>query len=272
LQLRRGASRAGGAAAQAAATYIAAVQRVRVGTSGYMYRHWRGVLYPEGQPQRSWLPRYATFFDTVEMNATFYRLPSAETVERWRDAVPPGFVFAVKGSRYLTHLKRLLDTEEGLRRFYEPVSRFTRKLGPVLWQLPPRMKADPERLDRFLSRLPAGRHAVEFRDPEWYTEEICAVLERHRAAFCEHDRVKRDPPRLTGGFRYVRYHGTTGRYSGRYGAAALRPRAADYLAAAARGTDVFVYFNNDIGGHAVRDALDLLALLGEERPGLATSP
>jgi uncharacterized protein YecE (DUF72 family) len=248
------------------------VKRIRVGTSGYMYRHWRGVLYSQGQPQGTWLERYAAVFDTVEMNATFYRLPSADSVQRWRDAVPPDFVFAVKGSRYLTHLKRLLDAEEGLRRFYDPVARFGRKLGPVLWQLPPGLKADADRLDRFLSRLPAGRHVVEFRNAAWYTEEVCAVLDRHGAAFCEHDQVKEDPPRLTGTFRYVRFHGTTGRYSGRYGPAALRPRAEDYLASAARGTDVFVYFNNDVGGHAVRDALDLLALVGGERPGLASPP
>ncbi|HEY6099268.1 MAG TPA: DUF72 domain-containing protein, partial [Anaeromyxobacter sp.] len=231
-----------------------------------------GILYPEGLAQRLWLPHYATFFDTVEMNATFYRLPRPESVERWWDAVPPGFVFAVKGSRYLTHLKRLLDADEGLRRFYAPISRFGRKLGPVLWQLPPHMKPDPERLDGFLGRLPRGQHAVEFRNPDWYADETCAVLDRHGAAFCEHDLVRRDPPRLTGTFRYVRFHGATGKYSGRYGAAALRPRAADYLASAARGEDVFVYFNNDAGGHAVRDALDLLALIGEERPGLAAQP
>ncbi len=236
-----------------------------------MYRHWRGVLYPEGLAQRSWLPRYAAVFDTVELNATFYRLPSAESVERWRDAVPPGFVFAVKGSRYLTHLKRLLDADEGLRRFDTPISRLGRKLGPMLWQLPPHMKPDLERLDAFLERLPRGRQAVEFRDPAWYVEETCDVLDRHGAAFCEHDDVKRDPPRLTGGFRYVRFHGTTGKYSGRYGPAALRPRAEDYLASAARGVDVFVYFNNDLGGHAVMDALDLLALVGEERVGVALS-
>jgi uncharacterized protein YecE (DUF72 family) len=236
-----------------------------------MYRHWRGVLYAEGLAQRQWLPRYAELFDTVEMNATFYRLPTPESVERWRDAVPPGFVFAVKGSRYLTHLKRLLDTEEGLRRFYAPVSRFGRELGPVLWQLPPHMKPDHDRLDRFLGRLPRGRHAVEFRHPDWYSQETCAVLEAHGAAFCEHDLVQRLPPRLTGGFRYVRFHGKTGKYSGRYGGGTLRRFATDYLATAARGEDVFVYFNNDVGGHAVRDALDLLALLGDERH-LAASP
>jgi uncharacterized protein YecE (DUF72 family) len=233
-----------------------------------MYRHWRGVLYAEGQTQRAWLERYASVFDTVEMNATFYRLPTPETVERWRETVPAGFVFAVKGSRYLTHLKRLLDTDEGLRRFYHPVARFGRKLGPVLWQLPPHMKPDPERLDRFLSRVPPGRHVVEFRDAAWYTEETCAVLDAHGAAFCEHDLVDRAPPRLTGGFRYVRFHGHTGKYSGRYGAAALRPFAESYLASARRGADVLVYFNNDVGGHAVRDALELLALLGEDRPSL----
>jgi uncharacterized protein YecE (DUF72 family) len=237
-----------------------------------MYRHWRGVLYPEGLPQRAWLDRYAALFDTVEMNATFYRLPTPESVERWRETVPAGFTFAVKGSRYLTHLKRLLDAGEGLRRFFRPISRFGPKLGPVLWQLPPHLKPDVERLDRFLGRLPRGRHAVEFRDPDWYSEETCAVLARHGAAFCEHDLIARDPPRRTGGFRYVRFHGTTGRYAGRYGAAGLRRHALDYLASAARGEDVFVYFNNDLGGHAVRDALDLLALVGEERPPLSAAP
>ncbi len=242
--------------------------RIRIGTSGYMYRHWRGVLYPEGLPQRLWLERSAAVFDTVEMNATFYRLPSRESVERWRDAVPARFTFAVKGSRYLTHMKRLLDADEGLRRFYRPVSRFGPKLGPVLWQLPPQVKPDPARLEHFLARLPRGRHAFEFRDPAWYGDDTCAVLDRHGAAFCEHDRVDRPPPRDTGGFRYVRFHGTTGRYEGRYGAAGLRRFAGGCLASAARGRDVYVYFNNDLGGHAVRDALDLLALLGEDRPGL----
>ena len=251
---------------------IGGMGRLRVGTSGYQYRHWRGVLYPEGLPQREWLPHYARFFDTVEMNATFYRLPTAVAVERWRSIVPRGFTFAVKGSRYLTHLKRLLDAEAGLERFFDPVSHFGAKLGPVLWQLSPHMKPDLQRLERFLARLPAGRHAVEFRNEAWYSEETCDVLERHRAAFCEHDAVRRAPPRLTGSFRYVRFHGTTGRYMGRYGAAALRPFATDLLAWTARGGDAFVYFNNDVGGHAVHDALALLALVGEERPALGASP
>jgi uncharacterized protein YecE (DUF72 family) len=246
--------------------------RLRVGTSGWQYRHWRGGLYPEGLAQGRWLERYAAVFDTVEVNATFYRLPTADAVDGWRDLVPPGFTFAVKGSRYLTHMKRLLDAGPGVRRFFRPVARLGGKLGPVLWQLPPRMKRDVARLERFLSRLPPGRHAFEFRDPAWYAEETCAALDRHGVAFCEHDAVKVRPPRLTGGFRYVRFHGTTGRYAGRYGAGALRPFAASVLASVGRGVDVFVYFNNDVGGHAVLDALALLRLTGEERPGLAHAP
>ncbi|WP_242395758.1 DUF72 domain-containing protein [Anaeromyxobacter oryzisoli] len=240
--------------------------RLRIGTSGYNYPHWRGVLYPPGVPQRNWLPVYASTFDTVELNATFYRLPTPETTARWRALVPADFVFAVKGSRYLTHMKRLLDAAEGLRRFYRPVRRLGDKLGPTLWQLPPRMKPDAERLDRFLSRVPPGRHALEFRDPAWYAEAICDVLDAHGAAFCEHDQVDRPPPRRTGGWRYLRFHGTTGRYAGRYGAGALRPYAEELLGWARSGRDAYAYFNNDVGGHAVHDALALLALVGQERP------
>jgi uncharacterized protein YecE (DUF72 family) len=166
-------------------------------------------------------------------------------------------------------MKRLLDTADGLARFFEPVLRFGPKLGPVLWQLPPRMRRDAARLDRFLSAMPRGiRCAVEFRDVDWYADEVCDVLDRHRAAFCEHDQIARPPPRLTGGWRYLRFHGTTGRYAGRYGIAALNAYAHDLASWRASGRDAFVYFNNDLGGHAVRDALDLLALLGEDRPSL----
>ncbi len=239
---------------------------IRVGTSGYLYRHWRGVLYPERLPQRLWLPEYARSFDTVELNATFYRLPTPEAVDRWRSLVPAGFTFAVKGSRYLTHMKRLLDTGPGLRRFFRPVSRLGEALGPVLWQLPPRFRPDLPRLARFLSLLPPGRHALEFREAAWYSEETCALLDAHGAALCEHDALQERPPRPTGGWRYLRFHGTTGRYAGRYGPAALRPVAADLLAWSRRGRDAWVYFNNDTAGHAVEDARALLAHLGEARP------
>jgi uncharacterized protein YecE (DUF72 family) len=247
---------------------------LRIGTSGWMYKHWIGLLYPASMPQADWLPWYARFFDTVELNTTFYRLPNPEAVARWRRVSPAGFTFAAKGSRYLTHMKRLLDEGPGIARFYAPVSRLERKLGPVLWQTPPRFAPNPERLDRFLARLPAGKHAVEFRDERWYTQAVCDVLDRHGAAFCEHDRIARPPPRLTGGFRYVRFHGPAGGYTGRYGPARLRPWAQDLLAWCGAGREAWVYFNNDLGGHAVHDALGLLRLVGLERahPALAAAP
>ncbi len=236
--------------------------RILVGTSGYQYDHWRAILYPDGLPRARWLARYAEVFATVEINATFYRLPTPVAVDRWRKETPESFLFAVKGSRYLTHVKRLRDAGPGLLRFFRPVRRLGVKLGPVLWQLPPQMKPDLDRLEVFLRRLPRGiRHVFEFRNQAWYTEAVCALLDRRGAAFCEHDLVEARPPRLTGGFRYLRFHGTTARYGGRYGREALRPVAEDLRRWRRRG-DAYAYFNNDVGGCAVRDALDLLALLG----------
>lgn len=236
---------------------------VRVGTSGYQYRHWRGVLYPAGVAQRRWLPWYARFFDTVELNATFYRLPLPGAVDRWRDEVPDGFRFAVKGSRYLTHMKQLRDPEPGLAHFLAPVLRLGGKLGPILWQLPARLSPDPGRLDAFLAALPPELpRAVEFRSERWYTREVCAVLDRRGAAFCEHDLVEARPPRLTGAFRYLRFHGATGRYQGRYGEEALRQVAEDLSRHARDGGEAWVFFNNDLQGHAVRDAAALRGLLG----------
>jgi len=235
--------------------------KIRVGTSGYVYKHWRNLLY-EGVPPSRWLERYAQVFDTVELNATFYRLPSASMVDGWRDRTPRGFLFACKGSRYLTHMKRLKDPGPGLDRYFEVVLRLGAKLGPILWQLPPRMnRPDLPRLDDFLARVPRQlRHAVEFRNAAWYTDEVCEVLDRHGAAFCEHDLLDRSSPAHTGGWRYVRFHGATGKYRGRYGRTALRKWARDLKA---YGRDAYVYFNNDTHGHAVRDALDLSELLDQ---------
>jgi uncharacterized protein YecE (DUF72 family) len=240
---------------------------VFLGTSGYAYAHWRRPFY-EDIPPSGWLAHYATTFRALEVNATFYRLQSAETFARWAATTPRGFRFACKGSRFLTHMKRLLVAEEGLDRFFGPLASLGRKLGPVLWQLPPQMmRADPERLDRFLTacrgRLPHRIvHAVEFRSAGWYVEEICDVLDRHRAAFCEHDLVDARPPRLTGGFRYLRFHGAAAKYRGRYGIEALRPVARDLLRWTARGHDAWVFFNNDEAGHALQDARALGGLLG----------
>jgi uncharacterized protein YecE (DUF72 family) len=231
---------------------------VHVGTSGFVYRHWRGIFYPEDLPARQWLARFAAEFRTCELNTTFYRLPTPEAVDGWRKGTPSSFVFAVKGSRYLTHVKRLKEPAEGLRRFFEVVGRLRGKLGPVLWQLPPQMRPDVARLEAFLRALPRGvAHAVEFRSDAWYTPEVADLLDAHGAALCEHDLVGAAPPRWTGGFRYLRFHGATGKYQGRYGAEGLSP----FARSLAGGPDAWVYFNNDVGGHALSDARELGAEL-----------
>lgn len=237
--------------------------RILVGTSGYVYRDWKSILY-EGVPQRQWLEYYAAIFPTVELNGTFYRLPKPEVVDRWRESTPDGFVFAAKGSRFLTHNKKLHDVGEGLHRYFEPIRRLGRKLGPVLWQLPPQLKKpDPERLDHFLRALPRGiRYVVEFRNAGWYTDEILDLLDARGVAVCEHDILRERPARPTGGFRYLRFHGTSSKYSGRYGRETLRRVAMD-LRRWERHADAYVYFNNDRYGHALLDAFDLSDLLGE---------
>jgi len=239
--------------------------RILVGTSGYQYQHWRGVLYPPGLGTGRWLPRYASMFPALELNATFYRLTTAAAATRWRETTPPGFVFAAKGSRYITHMKKLNEPRQALERFFAPLAPLRSKLAVVLWQLPPRFDVDAlPRLDAFLDLLPRGpRYAVEFREPSWYLPETCEVLDAHGVAFCEHDLVPLSPPRSTGGFRYLRFHGAGARYGGRYGPDALAPVARDLLRTRRRGMDAYVFFNNDIGGHAVHDALTLRAALGE---------
>lgn len=235
--------------------------RLLIGTSGYVYADWRGAVYPPKLPVRRWLELYSRLFPIVELNNTFYRLPPEGASDAWRAQTPDDFIFVAKGSRYLTHMKRLLDYTRGLDRFFGRVQGLREKLRVVLWQLPPQMKKpDPERLDTFLRHLPGQyRHAFEFRDAGWYTDEICAVLDAHGAAFVEHDLVPRAPPRFTGNFRYVRFHGATARYHGRYGAERLAQSADDYRKWKRRG-DVLVFFNNDHQAHAVHDALDLRRL------------
>jgi uncharacterized protein YecE (DUF72 family) len=236
---------------------------IRVGTSGYVYAHWKDLFYA-GVPQREWFARYSRVFDTVELNNTFYRLPTPSMVAGWKRNAPPGFLFACKGSRYLTHMKKLRDPAEALQRYFEILLPLRPALGIVLWQLPPQMdRQDLPRLDAFLSAVPKQiRHAVEFRSAAWYTDECCELLDRHGAAFCEHDLVARQPPAFTGGFRYLRFHGKTGKYQGRYGKRVLAKYARSMREY--RG-DCFAYFNNDIGGHAVTDAIDLLELLDDAR-------
>jgi uncharacterized protein YecE (DUF72 family) len=235
---------------------------IRIGCSGWQYKHWKGDFYPADLDEAGWLDWYARTFDSVELNNSFYRLPELSTFAGWQDRTPPRFLFAVKASRYLTHLKKLTDPEEPVRRFFERATGLGGKLGPVLYQLPPRWPANVERLRVFVRCLPQQhRHVVEFRDPSWYAPEVRAVLEASGVALCLHDmHGSATPMQRPGPFVYVRFHGTT-RYGGRYGDDDLR-RWADWLRTEhERGCDVFAYFNNDVGGHAPRDALRLRHLV-----------
>ncbi|GAA2206863.1 DUF72 domain-containing protein [Nonomuraea monospora] len=231
-----------------------------VGTSGWQYKDWRGVLYPEGVPQRLWLETYAAEFGTVESNNAFYRLPSLESFAAWRDRTPPGFVMAVKASRFLTHIKRLEEPEEPVARLMGAAAGLKEKLGPILLQLPPTLKADPGRLDRCLRCFPEGvRVAVEPRHESWWTEEVRGLLSARSAALCWADRLGRPVTPLwrTAGWGYLRLH--QGRSGFSYGEQALRTWAGRVREAG--WDDAFVYFNNDPGGAAVRNAR-LFARLG----------
>jgi uncharacterized protein YecE (DUF72 family) len=228
---------------------------LRVGTSGWQYADWRGVLYPQGVPQRAWLEAYANDFDTVEVNAAFYRLPKRETFERWRSSVPDGFTMAVKASRFLTHIRRLQDPQEPVARLMEAARGLGGALGPVLLQLPPTLRGEVDRLDACLAEFPSDvRVAVEPRHPSWWVEEVADVLRAHGAALCWADRGSRPitPLWRTADWGYLRlHHGRTGWGYGRTALRSWRERLED---AYAEDEDVFVYFNNDPGGAAVRDA------------------
>lgn len=236
--------------------------QVRVGCSGWQYRHWQGDFYPEDLPPSRWLQYYTSRFDTVELNNSFYRLPDAAVFAAWRGRVPASFLFSVKASRYITHMKRLKDPQEPLDRFFDRASHLLRNLGPVLYQLPPRWGCNVERLRDFLAAAPRGPlQAIEFRDPDWYRDEVFALLQRYRFALCVHDMAGCPAPlTVAGPFVYLRLHGPE-RYAGRY-PDALLARWADWLSTRrAAGQDLYVYFNNDVGGHAPRDAVRLREML-----------
>jgi uncharacterized protein YecE (DUF72 family) len=229
---------------------------VRIGTSGWQYRHWRGAFYPADLPHDRWFAWYAERFDTVELNATFYRLPGRPTWEAWRRKAPDGFRFAAKASRYMTHVRRLREPAEPLERIWDGARRLGEHRGPVLYQLPPRWRPNVERLAAFLDAVPADPgQAIEIRDARWYVEDILGLLERRGMSLCFHDMVGSVPPfRITGPIVYVRFHGPDGTYSGRYSDATLDAWAERIGGWADAGRPVWAYFNNDIGGHAVVDA------------------
>ena len=238
---------------------------IRIGCSGWNYADWRERVYPKGLPQSRWLEHYATLFDTVEVNATFYRLPRREAVARWVEQTPPGFVFAVKASRYLTHLRRLTDLGAGIERFYERIEPLVRspKLGPVLWQLPANFHRDDERLAHALEALPAGRHCFEFRHESWFAPEVYELLRAHDVALVIGDDPRRpfQTRELTADWTYIRFHrGRRGR-NGNYSESELEEWR-NRIAAWRRTVEVFAYFNNDWMGYAVKNGLWLKRRLG----------
>jgi uncharacterized protein YecE (DUF72 family) len=240
------------------------VPEVRIGCSGWNYGHWRGRLYPEGLPESRWLQHYAGSFDTVEVNATFYRLPTRAATERWTRQAPEDFLFAVKASRYLTHLKRLTDLEQGVERFYERIEPLVRspKLGPVLWQLPANFHRDDERLSSALAALPPGRHCFEFRHESWFVPETYELLRRHGAALVIGDHPERrfQTHELTADWTFVRFHyGSRGR-NGNYSERELQEWR-ERLSAWRGRVEIYAYFNNDWHGYAVKNGLWLKSRL-----------
>ena len=243
-----------------AAALAAAPHNVLVGCSGWNYAAWRETFYPKGLPARGWLEHYAQHFRTVEVNNTFYRLPARDAVANWAAQTPPGFVFTVKASRYLTHIKRLTTVAEGWARFHERIEPLidAGKLGPVLWQLPGNFPCDPERLAQALDELPAGRHCFEFRHPSWFNDEVYALLRRRGAALVIGDHPERpfQTYEFTADWTFVRFHyGARGR-KGNYSKTELetwRGRIARWR----RDVGVYAYFNNDWSAYAVRNALEL---------------
>lgn len=232
--------------------------RLLVGTSGWSYDHWKGVFYPEGTATKARLSYYASRFDTVEVNTTFYGLPKEETVTAWHDAVPEGFRFAVKGSRFITHMRKLGDTRVDVNTLLERLRPLGAKLGPLLWQLPPFLQRDDRVLDEFLAEVPPTlRHAIEFRNESWLDEGVFDVLRKHNAAavHVSGDMLRRDLT-PTADFVYIRFHGTE-RYHGSYDAVQLKPWSAFLAEQLHQGRDCYAYFNNDAEGHAPADATRL---------------
>lgn len=235
---------------------------IRIGCSGWNYRSWAGDLYPKGCPPSRWLEVYSSEFDAVEVNATFYRLPNRDAVARWVEQTPPGFIFAVKSSRYLTHMKRLTDMDRGVERLLERIEPLVEspKMGPMLWQLPDRHARDDERLAYALERLPPHiAHAFELRHPSWHDPDVLDMLRAHGVAWViHHDPRRAEPPHeLTADFVYVRLHyGARGR-RGNYSAAELASWAAR-IREWAREASVFAFLNNDWEGFAPRNARELI--------------
>lgn len=238
-------------------------QRIHIGTSGWHYEHWRGPFYPGAMPPKNLLGFYAKHFETAEINSTFYGLPDKDVLAAWTETVPSGFVFAVKGSRYITHMKKLKDPERTTSKFLERIEALGDKKGPILFQLPPRWGPNIERLRSFLDALPKDeRYAFEFRDSSWFGRQTEELLVERGAAFCIYDfEGRQTPDTVTADFVYMRLHGPDGAYRGSYSIDSLARRAKQISSWETEGREVFCYFDNDENGYAARNALTLNDML-----------
>ena len=242
---------------------------IRIGTSGWHYKHWVGPFYPMGLRPKGFLAHYARHFDTAEINSTFYRLPKEETLAVWREGTPEGFVFACKASRYITHMKKLRHPRESGERFFAVIESLAGKLGPILFQLPPRWHVNADRLAAFLDAIPAGHQvAFEFRDPSWFVSAVYELLARHNAALCIYDLAGTlSPLEVTADFVYLRLHGPGGAYQDRYDDKALAAWAQRILIWRSQGLDAYGYFDNDEKGYAALDARRLLDMILRQSGG-----
>ena len=241
-------------------------QEFRIGTSGWNYKHWKEIFYPANVAQRKWLEFYCTRFDTVELNATFYRLPKVETFQSWKKRTPQGFLWAVKANKFITHTKRLKDCEEPIERFYSSVKGLDKKLGPILFQLPPSLQFDESLFEDFCSLLSNSyKHVLEVRHASWIDDKAFQIMAKNQIAFCISDTAGRYPyhEQITADFTYVRLHGSKKLYASKYATEELETWAKKLLD---WGVDAYVYIDNDFGGNAVENAMELKGLLALRPP------
>ncbi|MGB2630417.1 MAG: DUF72 domain-containing protein [Candidatus Omnitrophota bacterium] len=242
---------------------------LNIGCSGWNYDHWKGLFYPGESSSPAWFKEYSSVFSTVEINNTFYQLPEASTFRKWHDQAGSGFIYAVKANRFITHMKKLKEPRRPVERFLKRARLLKEHLGPILFQLPPHWKVNPERLERFTEVLPGGLiYVFEFRERSWYNGEIYDLLSSKGMSMCIHDmKGSKSPVISVGPVCYIRFHGTTSKYGGKYSLGSIRKWAKYIKKILSGGKDVYAYFNNDAEANAPKNALQLIREVGACHPG-----
>lgn len=237
--------------------------RYYIGTSGWVYPHWKHIFYPPDLPQSGWLEYYTQQFTTVELNNTFYRLPNEKTFDNWHERCPDVFRYAVKASRFITHIKKLNDIEGPLETFLNRARRLKGKFGPVLYQLPPGQHRNDDKLESFITLLPGDiRHVLEFRHESWLVDGVFAIMRKHNVGLCVFDMPGITcPVTATADFAYIRFHGTVGMYSGCYSDSELEDWSGRISRLSKNLDEVYIYFNNDMDGYAIGNARTLRHML-----------